>query len=145
MATYRSVADGVAQRVRMGAPLKVQGVEIGAIRISSTPQARDAAAGVFLDDGTRDEEREKYYEDDRRVMLVHAISRSNREGQLYDVVIYLVPHVRIEDKDPDKTANLLQVVRVEYYFGGAWHNRIFPSIARENGFAVSTAAYGPFL
>src|SRR5208282_5009041 len=91
MATYRSVADGVAQRVRMGAPLKVQGVEIGAIRISSTPQARDAAAGVFLDDGTRDEE------------------------------------------------------RVEYYFGGAWHNRIFPSIARENGFAVSTAAYGPFL
>ena len=69
-------------------------------------------------------------------MLVHRLYRSREAGQLYDVVIYIVPH---------KEASLAGISRVEYFLGWYWGNKIFPSSDRSRGFAISTAAYGPML
>jgi hypothetical protein len=70
-------------------------------------------------------------------MLVHRLYRSREVGQLYDLIIYVVPH---------KQASLEGVVRVEYFLGKYWHNKIFPSLDRSRGFPIRrTAAYGPLL
>jgi hypothetical protein len=71
-------------------------------------------------------------------MLVHRIAPSTKQGQLYDILLYCVPH-------PNSDATLIKVKRVEYYFGKSWGRKIFTSIDRARGFAVSTSAYGPFV
>ena len=61
----------------------------------------------------------------------------NRKGEVYDILIYVVPA---------KRGSLSGVSKVEYYFGGrGWRNKIFTSNDRSRGFPVLTAAYGPFL
>ena len=70
-------------------------------------------------------------------MVVHRLFKSAESGQLYDVLIYLVPA---------RGGNLSSVQRVEYFFGGFdWKDRIFPATDRARGFPAYTAAYGPFL
>jgi hypothetical protein len=66
--------------------------------------------GVRVDkDGTRAVERDLLYDQSRRVMLVHRIQRSTEDGQLYDVLIYVVPH---------KSASLAGVSEVEVLLRG---------------------------
>lgn len=70
-------------------------------------------------------------------MLVHKLFQSTEAGELYDILIYVVP---------TRKATLSGVSRVEYFFGGyGWQNRIFEAVDRSRGFPVLTAAYGPFL
>jgi hypothetical protein len=69
-------------------------------------------------------------------MLVHRLYRSREPGQLYGIVIYVVPH---------KQASLAGIARVEYFLGSYRGNKVFPSIDRSRGFAIATAAYGPML
>ena len=66
--------------------------------------------------------------------MVHRVAPSNQPSQLYDVIIYLLPH---------KDAILNNISKVEYYLGPHWGNRIFTSVDRANGFPISTSAYGP--
>jgi hypothetical protein len=84
----------------------------------------------------RERERRAYRQKARDVMLVHRLYKSREAGQLYDLVIYIVP---------DKEASLAGVTRVEYFLGIYWGNKIFPSVDRSRGFAIATAAYGPLL
>jgi hypothetical protein len=55
---------------------------------------------------------------------------------LYDIQLYLVPH---------RDASLMNLSKVEYYFGRHWGNQIFTSIDRARGFPITTSAYGPFM
>ena len=139
----RSLATSIEERVRLGAPLKVKDIEIGAIKIE-LGTASASLQGTRPDDGTREKERSDYYDDARRIMLVHTIARSRDQNGSYDIRIFVIPHNRIEDP-PSKMVSLAGVSRVEYYFGGAWGNLVFPSQDRASNFAVAVSAYGPFL
>jgi hypothetical protein len=81
-------------------------------------------------------ERSKFYDECHGVMLVHSLLKSPERGQLFDVLIYVVPH---------KGGSLEGVARVEYYLGKWWKHKVFPCENRYSGFAVRTSAYGPFL
>jgi hypothetical protein len=139
----KSLAKSLDERIRLGAPIKVKGIEVGAIRIEQR-HGFASVVGSFLDDNSRAREREAYYETHRRVMLVHTIARSRTKNGWYDITIFVIPHTHVEDKSKDMST-LAQVSRVEYYFGNHWDNQVFPSHNRASGFAVSVNAYGPFL
>ncbi|HXH40188.1 MAG TPA: pYEATS domain-containing protein [Thermoanaerobaculia bacterium] len=86
---------------------------------------------------SRQNERRAYYDRARHVMLVHKLFQSTEKGELYDILIYVVP---------SKDGTLSGVHSVEYFLGSyGWKNRIFVASDRSRGFPVLTAAYGPFL
>lgn len=129
------------RRVRLGAGLKFGSVEIGQAYVNPS---QGTVSGGFVRvvrkdiDGERHAERERYYQPNRLLMLVHRIEPSDQAGQLYDILIYLVPH-------PTSEATLAGVKRVEYYFGKSWAQNIFGSEDRAHGFAITTSAFGPFV
>lgn len=143
--------EHLIDRVRAGAALKFGSVEVGAIRTaqdvvpapavtSSVPESGFPAGvgsgllpSIAIDLASI---REQYYVQSRRIMLVHRLYRSTKPNQVYDILIYLVPH-------PD--GSLIEVVSVEYFFGRYWGNHVLTSTDRSRGFPILTAAYGSFL
>jgi hypothetical protein len=136
----RSLLQIFHRRVRQGAGVKLGAFEIGQAYVEPGGGVAKGGAihGTRQDDGHRHEQREEYYKPNRLIMLVHRVAPSMEEGLLYDVLIYVVPH-------PKSDASLISVTRVEYYFGKSWGSKIFTSIDRAHGFAISTSAYGPFM
>jgi hypothetical protein len=134
----KSLLTNLIWRVKTGASLKVASIEIGESHISPNKELT-TNDGPFIirsdENNARYEERRKYYRPNRRVFLVHKIAPSSEPGQLYDILMYLVPH---------KEASLTGIKKVDYYFGESW-GKIFTSIDRANGFPISTSAYGPFV
>jgi hypothetical protein len=135
----RQILTEFAWRLRAGAAVKIASVELGPLVVvpGGELSQREKVIGVRPDaNHVRERERETYRERARDVMVVHRLYRSREERQLYDLVIYVVPH---------KDASLSGVSRVEYFLGSYWGNKIFPSSDRSRGFAIATAAYGPLL
>jgi hypothetical protein len=136
----RSLLQLFQRRVRQGAAVKLGAFEISQAYVE--PGGGAARGGAVhaerVDDGRRHEQREKYYQPNRLIMLVHRVAPSAEAGQLYDILIYVTPH-------PNLDASLISVTRVEYYFGKSWGRKIFTSIDRAHGFAIATSAYGPFM
>jgi len=137
-ADIREMVRALRVRIQRGAAIKLAGIEVGAVvALPSRLEKTDTVKSVREDDGTRRSERETYYARCRRAMLVHKLLPSSEPGELYDILIYVVPAFR---------GSLAGVSRVEYYFGGyGWKDRIFVASDRSRGFPVLTAAYGPFL
>jgi hypothetical protein len=136
---FRQILSELAWRLRSGAALKFASVELGSIVVvpGGEVSQREKEIGVRPDGNhVREQERAAYREKARDVMLVHRLYMSREAGQLYDLVIYVIPH---------KEASLAGVSRVEYFLGWYWGNKIFPSVDRSRGFAITTAAYGPML
>jgi len=126
-------------RVRHGASVKVWNLEIGAVNALPGALEKTEGARVWRPDEnqSRENERRAYYDHARRVMLVHKLFQSTEKGELYDILIYVVP---------SKDGTLSAVHSVEYFFGShGWKNRIFVATDRSRGFPILTAAYGPFL
>jgi hypothetical protein len=141
-------------RIRAGAPMKIGSVEFGALRTEQhhvpSPTGESSSAPEYPESGAPygpmdplsksaselTAARTKYYQETRRIMLVHRLFRSGRPDQVYDVLIYLLPHGQ---------ANLVEVAGVEYFFGRYWANKIFESSDRSRGFPILTSAYGTFL
>ena len=128
-------------RIRSGASIKFASFELGAVVVSQSQDQkvskREKMIGVRTDEGnSREKERRAYRDRSRDIMLVHRLYRSRETGQLYDLIIYVIPH---------KKASLAGVSRVEYFLGRYWGNKIFPSTDRSRGFVIATAAYGPML
>ena len=136
----RKLLAALADRLKAGSSLKLAGFEIGTESgLVATPgdfSNEDSRIGVHEDDGKRGLERTKLYEQCRGAMLVHRIQRSTEDGQLYDVLIYVIPH---------KRSSLAGVSSVEYFLGHYWGDKVFPSFNRSRGFAIVTSAYGPFI
>ena len=135
----KALLQNVIWRLRTGAAIKIASFELGQSYISpGVDIAKAGGAAQFRTDenGSRFRQREQYYKPNRNVQLVHRLAPSTKPGQLYDILIYLVPH---------QDATLEGVQQVEYYFGRHWGNGIFTSLDRARGFAVSTSAYGPFM
>lgn len=135
----RMLFQAFVSRLKGGASIKVAGLEIGASSgLVATPGGfsnEDSRVGVYQDDKSRETHRHDLYKDARGVMLVHRLQRSNKNGQLYDILIYVVPH----------KSTLAGVTTVEYFFGSYWGNKIYPSHDRSRGFPIVTSAYGSFL
>jgi len=153
--------DLVIERVRLGASMKIWAVELGAVQHVSQMHTPSAPVGLsahpenyrpeaisgsgenvienrplspeafFLND-----ERKAYYRQTHKIMLVHRLFRSTKPDQVYDVLIYLIPHGK---------ASLVEVTNVKYFLGRYWGNEVFSSNDRSQGFPILTSAYGTFL
>lgn len=135
----RGLLDALLGRLRQGASVKFGSIEVGAVNALPSAMEKTEQARVWRsdDDGRRQAERSAYYEQTRRVMLVHKLFPATEPGELYDILIYVIP---------SKDGTLAAVQRVEYFFGGyGWKNRVFTASDRSRGFPILTAAYGPFL
>jgi len=140
-AELRGLLGVLVRRLKLGAPFKVWSLEIGSSYVEpGTAVTRGGAITMVREDsdGQRWQQRQQYYVPNRNLHLVHRLTPSEKLGQLYDILIYLVPH-------PDSDATLAGIKKVEYYFGRSWGNSIFTSTDRARGFAIATSAYGPFM
>lgn len=140
-AELHAIMATLVRRLRLGAPLKVGKIEIGASYVQ--PGSAEKRGGEISfervdKDGIRWQQRKEYYEPNQMLLLVHRLAPSDKPDQLYDILIYLVPH-------HDSDATLAGVNKVEYYFGKSWGNSIFTSTDRARGFAIATSAYGAFM
>ena len=128
----------IVARLRSGSALKIAGFELEAeAAVHARPGAtkdfskEDTRVGVREDkDEAMAKDRDGLYQRSRGVMLVHRIQRSKDDGQLYDILFYVIPH---------KDSSLAGVSKVEYFFGHYWGNKIFPSSDRGRGFPVVTS------
>jgi hypothetical protein len=119
----------------------VAAVEIGASYVSpGQGSIKGGAIAEAREDKSQEryEERKKYYEPNRHILLVHRLVPSSKPGQLYDVLLYLIPH-------HSSAGTLASVRHVEYYFGHHWGNQVFKSEDRARGFAIATSAFGAFM
>lgn len=124
-------------RLKHGAGVKIGAFELQELKVSVGKGIKNNNFQTSVDNnGVRDNERTNFYSEQRGAMLVHKLFKSQKDGQLYDILIYLIPK---------KNSNLIQVTSVEYYFGKFWEHTIFTATDRSNGFAIVTSAYGPFL
>ena len=124
-------------RLKHGAGVKLGTFELEALTVTSASVIKNPKYQVSTDtSGQREKERSSIYKVQRGIMLVHKIFKSLQDGQTYDILIYLIPH---------HGSNLIQVTKVEYFFGKMWHNHIFSANDRSNGFAIATCAYVSFL
>lgn len=124
-------------RFKHGAGVKIGSFELQELKVNAGQKIQNSHFITTYDkDGLKEKERAKYYAEHRGAMLVHRLYKSPKDGQLYDILIYIIPK---------KNNNLIQVTSVEYYFGKFWDTKIFTSTDRSNGFAIATSAYGPFL
>lgn len=124
-----------------GGGLKIGGFEVAEIKIRRLADHDQVVAGggiVISTDGYEDFEnpRQEIYQSSREIMLVHALRRSSSDNQLYDILVYVVPH---------KKAFINNVVSVTYCFGRYFGHRTFTSRDKARNFAVATSAYGQML
>lgn len=143
LAVFKDVLNDLLRttlwRVKTGSQIRIASFELGACYVSPHTTSTEKLGLLQVRDdpeNIRYQERQQYYEPNRRVFLVHRIAPSRDPHQLYDIAIYLLPH---------RNSNLVAVQRVEYYFGRSWGNRVFSSVDRANNFLISTSAYGPFV
>jgi hypothetical protein len=81
--------------------------------------------------------RKGIYKNNRNIFLAHVIRPSKKEGQAYDVFIYLIRH---------NSDDLSDVRYTEFFLGPYWENKVFGAIETTKGFiGISTSAYGTFL
>jgi hypothetical protein len=131
----------LTQRLKGGSSIKIAALEIGPssglVAATGRFKSSESKHGVRADsDNVRSEHRHNIYEECRRAMIVHKIQHSVEDGQIYDILIYVIPH---------RGSSLAAITSVEYFFGEYWGNMIFTSEDRARGFPVVTSAYGPFL
>lgn len=80
--------------------------------------------------------RNKVYENSRGYFIAHVLEPSKKEGQEYEIFIYLIRHKSKEYSDVEK---------VEFFFGHYWGNKIYVGSKSGDYIGVRTSAYGPFL
>jgi hypothetical protein len=133
----KSAITTLLDRLKHGAGVKIGSFELEGLKVVQGGGIQKNHFKETSDkNGVRENERASIYSTHRGAMLVHKIYKSQKDGQLYDILIYLIPK---------KDCNIIQVTSVDYYFGKFWDNTIFTSTDRSNGFAIATSAYGPFL
>lgn len=107
---------------------------------NAVPAIEAAAVGGRLTGPWTPEEWSRHrfgkYKYNRDVFLVHSLAPSMKEGQLFDIFIYLQRH---------KSADFSDITRADFFLGPYWGNQVF-SIPNEGGhIGITTSAYGAFL
>lgn len=129
------VVQNLTRRVEAGAPINIAGaLEIGAH--SGRTVNVQGVGGQFFVDKSREPMREAFYKRCRRIVVVHTLHASSEPGQVFDILLYLHQH---------GPGSLLEVTKVEYYFGRMWEHLVATTDTRANSFAARISAYGSFL
>jgi hypothetical protein len=126
-------------RVKSGAAVKLASFEVSPPFVSHNEDRGRVKGVTEIVDGPNTEfaqSRDVFKTANRNLFLVHRLTPSKDETQLYDVMIYLVPSL--------KYGSLEGVLSVEYYFGKHWASKVFKTIDRANGFSIATSAWAPF-
>lgn len=146
---YRSkltqLVDAFTKKFERASEIKLGNIELKGpildptstkVPLDGNDYSREAATS---DDFKR---RNDIYENTRSLMLAHRIRPSKKAGQKFDISVFLVR----KTSKHSVTARLNDVDFVEYYFGGYFgekpHGSKFIVRTSDNGFAVSTSAYG---
>ncbi|HTJ50238.1 MAG TPA: pYEATS domain-containing protein [Cyclobacteriaceae bacterium] len=132
----KGTTENLSNRLKHGSGVKIGSFELPGLKVSAGSEIQNQHFQTSKDDGVMDKIRSDLYKNLKCAMTVHKIFKSQKDGQLYDILIYQIPH---------KGSNLIQVVSVDYYFGHMWDKKVFTTTDRSNGFAIATSAYGPFL
>jgi hypothetical protein len=83
------------------------------------------------------------YRDNRNVFIAHTLRMSKKEGQLYDIAIYLIPH---RSNDPRyRREDLSDIVEAEFFLGEHFDNKVFRVKNKGGALGIVASAYGPFL
>lgn len=80
--------------------------------------------------------RNSIYEISKGYFIAHVLEPSRKEGQEYDIFIYLIRHKSKDYSDLEKS---------EFFFGNYWGNKIYIGSKAGEYIGVRTSAYGPFL
>lgn len=127
--------DELIGRIRRGAALKIFNIELGAIRVSSELPSFSPLIAEHEDlDGVWEGYRAAIYKEQRLVFVAHRLFPAQAAGQLYDILIYLVPH-------EDRGGTLEAISEVSYFLGPSWE-KIFTSADSGNRFGIVVSAYG---
>ena len=86
-------------------------------------------------------DRSAHYMASDYVQLAHVLAPSEREGQDFEIFIYLVRH---KPHDLYK-ASFKDVKSAEFFLGSYWGNEIFEAARVGDTLGIRVAAYGPFL
>ena len=76
------------------------------------------------------------YEKNRGYFIAYVLEPSRKEGQEYDIFIYLIRH---------KSKDFSDIEKAEFFFGHYWGNKIYVGSTSGEYIGVRTSAYGPFL
>jgi hypothetical protein len=133
-----AVLSSVYLRIRSGASFKAFQIELGSLPTIHQNDATNIVASRPFNSADKaiSKEREAEYRRTRQIEIVHRISPSEVDGQLYDIVVYAIAH---------RDASLLGLQRVDYYLARPWGERVYFSEDRARAFAIRTCAYGPLL
>ncbi|MBI5789020.1 MAG: hypothetical protein HZA78_09220 [Candidatus Schekmanbacteria bacterium] len=88
--------------------------------------------------------RKDIYAHNRGYFIGHVLEPSKKEGQEYDIFIYLIRHISNNHEDNCED-NYEDVSKAEFFFGHYWGNKLFEGTKVGNLIGVKTSAYGPFL
>jgi len=107
-------------------------------RTNNEPAEPEPAAGDWR------KSRDSEYGRTSGLVLAHEYKPSDRDGQKFDIFIYLVRHAKNTTKPPKTGFD--DVEKVEFYFGGSWGHRVFTvDTAQHEMLGVRTHAFGTFL
>jgi hypothetical protein len=119
----RHIASQIATVVGPGIPVHDIGLESMRCAALETPHEwNDRRKGI--------------YAENRGIFLAHFIRPSLKEGQSFDVFIYLVRH---------KSEDFSDVRVAEFFLGPYWDNKVFPEVEKSGFIGIATSAYGTFL
>ena len=141
-----SLVDAVRVRIQTGSSIKAGPIELGEdlrnlekIPAASAKPSVLAESGAVAVDRTAEawsKARDALYASTRGVFLAHVIEPSSKQGQDFDIFIFLVRH---------KSTDFADVQFAEFFLGSYWENRIFREEAKNGLIGISTSAYGPML
>jgi hypothetical protein len=125
-------------RIREGSALKIGPVELSNLSVVKAQLATSETYRLTAaDDGGKGaREKDKIYKNCRYVFVAYQLYRSREDGQLFDILLYLIGHER---------APLIDVKEVRYYLGTFWNNRVYTSTSIGDSFGIVVSAYGPTL
>lgn len=136
--TFRSHLDSVFSaiysRIKTGSSFKAGPIEIGEDLKSLEKIAPSSATAPPQDSWIK--ERETIYKDNQGLFLAHIIEPSQKNGQLFDIFIFLVRH---------KSEVWNDVESAEFFLGHYWGNQVFRETKKNGLIGIRTSAYGPFL
>ncbi|HML79088.1 pYEATS domain-containing protein [Geobacter sulfurreducens] len=104
----------------------------------ASPVTKDSSEPVLLSSTGDDWEttRMSVYDNNKCYFIAHVLEPSKRDGQEYDIFIYLIKH---------KSTDYSEVEKAEFFFGHYWGNKIYVGSKMGDLIGVKTSAYGPFL
>lgn len=123
-------------RIKSGSSFKAGPIEVGAKleKLDYAPQENQLKGKT--NNSNREVHRKEIYEKNRGLFITYVIHPSKKEGQAWDIFIYLIKH---------KSEDLSEIEKAEFFFGHMWGNKIFEEREKNGLIGVKTSAYAPFL